>query len=278
MSNCIWPKQDLEERIAKGTTQPSSPDSLSLNDIAIIEEVFQHRSVSQWASDAHVNALLRCLKNTSGKPFTPLTVFWVGDMWTLIDGHHRYKAYRLYDFEDPVPVRVFSGTLDEAMGEALRANAQDKLPMRAKERTNAAWRLVISTNLSINKTAELSLTSRATVVTMRKVRDALLAKTAFGYLGTIDWETARKKHEGLEDERGTGDEWLDKRARKIAQQLTEVFGNELSKHPRVLWKALELYDQNLAYAFCEEYGIDPQVLEGHLTDDEEPNDDDLCDY
>jgi hypothetical protein len=79
-------------------------------------------------------------------------------------------------------VKVFKGTLDEAFGEALRANVQDKLPMTAKEKINAAWRLVVGSNLSINRTTALSLASRATIEHMQKVQDALNAKRP-GWVG-----------------------------------------------------------------------------------------------
>ena len=167
---------------------------------------------------------------------------------------------------------MFDGALDEAIGEALRANSHDKLTMTAKEKTNAAWRLVIGSTLSINATATASLTSRATVVTMRKVRDTLVAKTNLGHVGSMDWPTARARFEGNNTEFGNGNEWLDRKARHIAEQLKKTFGRELSKYPRALWMALEAYDPNLAYAFCAEYGIDPEVLGndyGELEDTDE---------
>ena len=49
-------------------------------------------------------------------------MLWAGDGWVLVDGHHRYNAYQEYEYDDPVPVAVFQGTLDEALGEALRDN------------------------------------------------------------------------------------------------------------------------------------------------------------
>lgn len=248
--NWLVDKDKLKARIRNGKQQPGRPSTLQLNEIKVEDTVFQHRTNSDWASDAHIKALLKGLKNSSGKPFAPVTVMWGGDSWILVDGHHRIKAYQEYGFHEPVPVQVFQGTLEEAFGEALRANVHDKLSMSSKEKTNAAWRLVIGTDLSISATAQLSLASMATVKTMRKVRDALSAKTAHGFLGQLDWPAARAMYDGIENEFDTDGAWLDKKARIIAEKLTKTFGNELSKYPKALWMALDIYDDNLAHAFC----------------------------
>ena len=265
MSNWLADKQEIEERRRTGRAQPNTPSSLPLDEITVIDTVFQHRNASEWASEAHVKALLRSLRNAAGKPFDPLTVMWAGDTWVLVDGHHRYKAYREYEFDEPVPVKIFQGTIDEALGEALRANVQDKLPMTSREKINAAWRLVVGANLSINQTAQLSLASRATVLTMRKVRDTLAARTAPGYLGQLDWSAARAKYDGLDSNFDTTNDWQEKKARLVAEKLKKTFGKELSKFPKVLWMALEKYDSNLLYAFCKEHGINPEVLEGRYA-------------
>lgn len=270
--NWLLAKDELKQKIETGALQPDSPSTLLLSEIELMDEVFQHRTNSEWASEGHVKNLLKGLKNTSGKPFEPVTVMWGGNSWVVVDGHHRVKAYQEYGFNAPVPVQVFQGTLEEAFGEALRANVHDKLTMSSKEKTNAAWRLVIGTELSISATAQLSLTSKATVKHMRKVRDALSAKYHHGFLGQLDWPAARARYDGIEDEFGDNDgAWLDKKARIIADKLTKTFGNELSKHPQALWMALDIYDDNLAYAFCREHGIDPSFLESTLPDDHEPD-------
>ena len=87
----------------------------------------------------------------------------------------------------------------------------------------------------------------------------------------MDWETARAKYEGLNKEIGTNDEWLDRKAKRIADHLSKTFDDELSKAPKGLWMALDLYDPNLAFAFCEHHGIAPEFLD-------EPDDDDDGDF
>ena len=148
-------KQAIELRIMQGTLQPMEPDALLLSEIERSDAVFQHRLTSEWVSHRHIQELLKSLKNTKGSPFDPLTVFWIGDGWMLIDGHHRYEAYLQFNFRFSVPVKAFKGTLDEARGEALKANNRDKLPMSASEKSNATWRLIIGSLLSINQTLAL---------------------------------------------------------------------------------------------------------------------------
>lgn len=127
-------KDALKERISNGVAQPGHPSTLPLNEIEVADTVFQHRTNSEFSSDVHVKALLKGLKNTSGKPFDPVTVMWGGDRWVLVDGHHRMRAYQEFGFDAPVPVQVFQGTLEEAFGEALRANVHDKLSMSSKRK------------------------------------------------------------------------------------------------------------------------------------------------
>ena len=131
---------------------------------------------------------------------------------------------------------------------------------RTNYRRDGRTLTVVGSELSIDDTADLSLASRSTVLNMRRVRKALQQGTAAGYLGTLDWPTARAKYANNDIEFGNGD-WQEKQARIIAEKLEKTFGNELSRFPRILWKALERYDSNLIYAFCEEYGIDPDLID-----------------
>jgi hypothetical protein len=100
----------------------------------------------------------------------------------------------------------------------------------------------------------------------------LSAKYHHGFLGQLDWPAARARFDGIENEFDNDGAWLDKKARMIADKLTKTFGNELSKYPKALWKALDIYDDNLAYAFCNEHGIDSSFLEPPPNDyDEVPD-------
>jgi hypothetical protein len=102
--------------------------------------VFQWRRCERdpVRSGAHIAELARALQNT-GRPFEPLLVFPAGGRYYVMDGHHRLSAYEAAKWDDPVPVEVFQGTLEEARLAALNANSRDKLPMRREDKAEAVW-------------------------------------------------------------------------------------------------------------------------------------------
>lgn len=262
-SGLLGHKHLLEERIRGGSSSPKPPQELLCDDIEVIKEVFQHREDSQWSSAEHVKTLVSAIKHSSSgpkkRPLSPLTVFWVGDAWVVIDGHHRLLAYQEIDYSDPVPVEVFEGTLDEAIGEALKGNSKDKLSMSKSEKTNAAWRLVISTGLSLNKMMDLSTISRQTLVTMRKVRTALLENHKDIDLGELQWREALRKSQGKEEEPYEYDfEWRDKEIEDVVRTMNETFGGRFKTRPEVFWDAMWKYDSRLMDYFLRKVGVNPE--------------------
>ena len=110
----------------------------------------------------------------------------------------------------PVPVTVFSGTLDQAIGQALKGNSKDKLAMSKSEKTNAAWRLVISTSLSLNQLVEVSTISKPTIALIRKIMRHLKEVDPDVALDKLTWRDALRKFQGKEDEEFAPDpEWRD---------------------------------------------------------------------
>jgi hypothetical protein len=205
----------LDSRIKAGSPAPANPDHLALESIELILQVFQHREDSQWASDDHIQTLVKGMKNsTKGakkKPLEPLMVFLTGGEWMLIDGHHRYKAYKLIGYAEPVPVMVFSGTLDTAIGQALKGNSNDNLPISKSEKTNAAWRLVISTALSRNQLVEASTISKPTIFLMKKAMRHLREVDLGVDLDELTWQEALRKYQGKDEESfEPNPEWRDK--------------------------------------------------------------------
>ena len=256
-------KTILEKRIAQGSPAQEFPEVLPLESVELIPEVFQHREDFQWASEDHISTLTKSMKNSTKaatkRPLEPLTVFWIGDGWVLIDGHHRYKAYKLIEYVEPVPVTVFFGTLDQAIGQALKGNSKDKLAMSKSEKTNAAWRLVISTSLSLNQLVEVSTISKPTIALMRKVMRHLREADPDVALDKLTWRDALRKFQGKEDEEFVPDpEWRDKRTSAVAQTLSDTFGGEFKRKPEVFWEAVRKYDSNLTDHFLRMHGIDPE--------------------
>jgi len=262
-NSLLHQKAILENRIAQGSPAPENPETLPLDSIELIPKVFQHRDDLQWVSEDHIRTLTKGMRQSTKaatkRPLEPLTVFWVGDAWVLIDGHHRYETYREIAYIEPVPVMVFSGTLDQAIGQALKGNSKDKLPMSKSEKTNAAWRLVISTGLSLNQLVDASTISKPTIALMRKVMRHLTEADPDVVLDEMTWREALRRYQGKEEEEFVPDpEWRNKRAAEIAQTLSDTFGGQFKRKPEVFWEGIRKYDANLIDYFMSMHGIDPE--------------------
>lgn len=149
-ADAIKAKAELIERIARGAPAPSpAPKRLPLEAIGRIPELFQPRSSDEWRSTAHISGLSSSSANArqanNDARMEAVVVFWVGDAWVCLDGHHRLAA--IAKAKKPgatVAVEVFSGTVEEAMMEATRRNSRNKLPMNEKDKTERAWQLFMS--------------------------------------------------------------------------------------------------------------------------------------
>jgi uncharacterized protein YerC len=60
----------------------------------------------------------------------------------LVDGHHRYEAYKSVKWNDWVPVEYFRGTLQEAQAEAIRRNSASKLRITDADKLESAWKML----------------------------------------------------------------------------------------------------------------------------------------
>ena len=247
--------QELGVRITAGTQPAPDVTELAISDIEIIESVFQHRSGNQASSGQHIDALVKNLRNRKGVALDPLTVFWVGDGWVLVDGHHRRDAYEEHGRTEPVPVKVFQGTLDEAICEALRGNSRDKLSMGRREKSEAAWRLVIGTGLRTFQIVESSTMSKVTIYKMNKARDAIRQTWPDTILASLSWEEAKNYKGMASPEQEFDEEWMEKQAKDLADRLVRTFGGELRRQPEIFWRAIEIYDCRLMDQLKESLGV-----------------------
>lgn len=247
--------KELQARIAAGTTPAPDVTELAISDLEIIEDVFQHRSGNQAGSGQHIDSLVKSLRNRKGVALDPVLVFWVGDGWVLVDGHHRLHAYEEHKRAEPVPVKVFQGTLDEAICEALRGNSRDKLSMGRREKSEAAWRLVIGTSLRTFQIVESSTISKVTIYKMNKARDGIRSKWPDTALASLSWEDAKNYSGVASPEQEFNDEWAERQAKDLADRLVRTFGNELRRQPEIFWRAIEIYDGRLMDQLKESLGV-----------------------
>ena len=237
----------------QGKPQPAIlPTHLPINRIKVRKEVFQHRRPAQHASDAHIRELADKAKR---RDLDPVTVWWDGKHWNLIDGHHRMEGYmRAGRYQHPIPVEVFEGTPAEALSRAAGANTKDKLQMSTTEKTNAAWRLVVmGETLSKAQQAEAAGVSERLVATMRSAKAKLISSAAppVTCLSEMTWHQARQEAAGTHSEWTPEDEEV--RATEMATALRKALGATAERQPEVFWRALEIYSPQLAKAlvtFC----------------------------
>lgn len=144
---------ELDREAAEPKPRPAFADGeltcIPLRQVSKRTAVFQPRSLmgNLSADDEFVRDLVKVLNNSGGKALDPITVWYGGKRFYVIDGHHRLEAYNRYyrkGVQPPplIPCVEFKGSLMEAVEFAGRSNHKNKLPMRQADRLNYAWRLV----------------------------------------------------------------------------------------------------------------------------------------
>ena len=208
------------------------PSKLRLKKVELMPVLFQPRAMA----DRHISDLRRVLKG--GGEVDPVTMLRVGERSVLIDGHHRYEAYRLENRPD-VPVVWFGGCPEEAALEAGVMNSKAKLPMNNAERQNYAWRLILIDRHSKAQIAQASGVSDRTVATMRSVRRSLGASAA----DHSTWWRARRAAKGsakdLDPEEREA--WKEELADRWADTMFKQFGTKMSGNPEIAAMALDRY-------------------------------------
>ena len=237
----------------QGKTQPTTqPTHLHIRKIKLRPEVFQHRSPPQYISDGHIRDLTDKAKQ---KDLDPVTVWWDGKQWTVIDGHHRMHGYmRANRPERLVPVEVFEGTPEQALARAAGSNAKAKLQMTTTEKATAAWRLVVmGSGMSKAQQAESADVSERLVAMMRSAKATLIntRKMSPESLSEMKWQQARQEAAGNPSE-WTSEEEADK-VEKMAKALRKALGPTADRQPDIFLQALEVYSPHLARAVREAY-------------------------
>ncbi|EPY01628.1 ParB/RepB/Spo0J family partition protein [Magnetospirillum fulvum] len=225
---------DLKARTTTTPPPDGLPDHLPLSAISLMPDLFQPRGMAE----NHISELTRVVK--SGRVLDPVTVVQVGADTILIDGHHRFEAYRLAGLVTLVPVQYFAGTVDEAVLEAGKANSRAKLSMSVQERMDYAWRLVRMGCFSKAKIADAAVVSDGQVAEMRRVMK-VLGDEAFD---CDVWLEARKLADGKAGMMPTDEEIeqrLELQAAIYADRMAKVFSTKLATNPALAARAFDMY-------------------------------------
>lgn len=196
-------RRHLEQQLKDGKPHPATkPSKLPLAAIREAPELFQFRNPLEWASDAHAQEMAKTAKG--GTPLAAILIWWGGNGWYCIDGHHRLEAYRRakWPHKEPVPVSVYEGSVAQAMLKASGSNSQPKLNMSKAEQTQAAWELVVSLTVkeaSARAIARAACVSERYIFAMRKVKETLSSQDPARDLSSLYWHHARELAEGIEN-------------------------------------------------------------------------------
>jgi hypothetical protein len=254
---------------------------LKRGNICVAEKVFQWRTpqYNMIPSDDHIFELAKATQSTGA--LEPILVFPVEDKYYVMDGHHRLAAYITAGWKDGIPAIVFNGSLDEAVREALRRNSKNKLPMTAKDRREAAWRLVKQGKPgdwpdSISETQELCGVGKGTVNRMRSAW-VDLHNGQHGddkELNGLSWGQAQAKLKGTGTQAFDEYSWLEERAQNLADGIVRA-KLHLSKDIEITALALEMLDPGLPAALMAHWEprrpFDPNdVNEDELDEDGNP--------
>lgn len=240
-----------EEREYKN--QPfKNPRQLPLNGIRKAFSVFQPRHLNEVdhtiASEGHICELVEALQNSNGEHLDPITVYWSGQAYRIIDGHHRHEAYLRYYNQRPaqlVPVAVFEGSLEEAIQKAVEMNSKNHLPLTKEERLDRAWLLVVTDIGSKRSIARSCKVGTATVATMRLRLREMAEANSESYLENaleLSWAEAKAS---VRKAPTHDNDWKEAAAKTLALRLGKNYGKRLAQHPEITARALEIYSENL---------------------------------
>jgi hypothetical protein len=238
------------------------PGIIHLEQIRMAHSVFQPRQFldgSVGYSEEHIQKLVEAIFNEPSHTLDPITVWWSGEKWRVIDGAHRLIAYRRVKskgkLKNPlIPVKVFIGNLYQAIEESIKLNSKDKLPMTKSDKANSAWRMTV---LDKHSKKQIHMICKVGISTVSRMRNVLVKfkekfhEKYFDEALSSTWENAQR----FDQEEVTRDEsWEDKLAKNWSRRLAREFGMKAASQPAAFAKAIEIYSSNLPINLAEYWG------------------------
>ncbi len=268
----------LNERLRNGNPSPTqNPKNLPLHTIASIPELFQPRDMrhDQIQSTYHIESLTKALEASASQALDPILVWWTGDSWAVIDGHHRLAAYKAHrgskknrkrghkHMSDKdmgglpleVPVVVFKGTIAEAILHSTAVNSHDKLPMSKDSKLTRAWQLVTveMKGVTLKAISRSCAIHDRSVSNMRSVWNKAKAECnteQLAELKSLSWKQAN--HWNKDAERPPwGDEEREAEINRLRDGLIKSYGKTLLPKASLFAEAIERYSPALALALIE---------------------------
>lgn len=260
---------DIERRMAR--RKPEAPRAaagkvvnVSRAHIKVAEKAFQWRSDdrNKIPEERNILTLAKALRE-EGR-LDAILLYQTPGADYVLDGHHRLAAYDTCGWKKDIPAQFFHGTLREAEREALKRNSRHGRQLSARDRTNAAWRLVTQAQPgewpdSVRETAAMCGVGHTTVDRMRAVWRTLHQQedANIDELKTLSWTQAQRKANG-EPEYKEQDDWLNAEAEKLVDAIkNKKLGNMLTKSADVTALALAMLDEGLPAELMAYWKEDP---------------------
>lgn len=271
-----WQQLETELEVAKPPLFDANETMVPLKAIKTAAAVFQPRGfdVQEAASsEDHVQNLMAAIQNSPNHLLDPITVWWSGSCYRVLDGHHRTSAYERVNklFKagkkkkaiTTIPVNIFVGTLGEALRKSGELNARDKLPMTKDDKLNMAWKMVIKGAGSKRDIHRSTTISEGTISSMRVRLKTLQDHFKVNWEGACLAMTWKEAFSLNKKEKDYGEEWQHKQADVWAKRLGNAFGKKFSQQPDIAAMALALYSDKLPESLMEIWG-------NRLEDDLDP--------
>lgn len=252
----------LLERHAAAPAEPDpaiAADRLPHTVLQVLPAAFQPRALGEdVVSEAHVENLRKVLSRRGDRALDPIVVFWSGQAWYVVDGHHRLAAYRsARDWSDAaVPVERYQGSAREAIAEAAERNSKTIMPLLQSEKSEIGWRLVCLTDLKVKEVMAIAVLSHGTVKKMRARLKEVLAEHPDRYtaetLTDYSWRDVLKPtFGGPEVANEIDEEWEARLAHDFRDRLRKEFGDKLTKCPNSFAMAIRLLHEGLPAMLME---------------------------
>jgi ParB-like chromosome segregation protein Spo0J len=249
--------------------------TVARKDIHLAEAAFQWRGDrrwDQWARDNHIYTLSKVIQD-SEEPLDRLLVMPVGELFYVIDGHHRLAAYDTAGWAKGIPVDVFAGNLTEARVRALASNVKDKLPMTDQAKSEAAWTITKEDlgDLTAQQVRQITGKSVRTVRSMRQVWRELNERKGVDRddLMKLTWPQARRLWEGktVHTDNFDRDDWKQQQAQAVVDLIRKHnVAKGLLDDPEVTALALRMLSEKLPERLIEEWAADHPELISELAE------------
>ena len=250
---------DLHKQ-AGGSPTPTVIDGrLPHSTIDVLPAAFQPRTLGDDTVDPyHAEELRKVLERRGEQALDPILVYWSGQSWFVVDGHHRLAAYRSSEHwrDRSIPVETFEGSALQAVSEATERNVKTTLSLMKTDKSTAGWRLVCLTDLKVKEVMAKADLSQSQVKKMRSRLRELLAKFPDKFtkqsLSTYPWQQVlQASFGGPEESIEIDEDWVTKLAHDLHARLRKNFSDKLEKNPDAFAMAIRMLHNGLPSMLME---------------------------